>query len=106
MKIDTHDVGERFRLLTHEIYAEAIRRRPGLLDEAGRVVGERIERGGATYAERLWAVLLTRPANDVVTAMLDPGEDGRTLRSGSPLSIIIGVPASAERDELWRRANS
>lgn len=106
MQNDSHEVGERLRLLTHEIYAEAIRRRPDLIEEAGRVVRERIERGEATFAEPMWAVLLTRSTSDVVKAMLDPDEDGRTLRSGSPLSVVVGVPAPAQRNELWRKANS
>ena len=99
-------VSERFRLLTHEIYAEAIKRKPEIIEEAARVVRERIHQGGATFADRMWAVLLTRPAGDVLKAMLDDSEEGRTLRSGSPLSIFVGVPSPAQRDELWRKAKS
>ena len=99
-------VSERFRLLTHEIYAEAIKRKPEIIEEAARVVRESIYQGGATFADRMWAVLLTRPADDVLKAMLDDSEEGRALRSGSPLSIVVGVPSPAQRDELWRKAKS
>jgi hypothetical protein len=104
MRIDSHAINERFRLLTHRIYAEALARDPSLLDRARMIVSERLGSDIVTFSDRMWATLLTLTVEDVRQAIVQEGPEGSTLRSGSPLSVLLGISDPEQRTMLWRQA--
>jgi hypothetical protein len=102
--IDSHDIAERARLLSHRLYATRLEMDAGLLDAARSVIEGRIRGGGGTIGERVWAQLLRAGMDEIVERMLDQGEEGRLLRANSPFSILIGVTDPDMRKSLWRQA--
>jgi hypothetical protein len=104
MSIDSHEVAERSRLLSHRLYAERLRDCPALIDQARDQIEESVRNGVATVGECLWHHVLQQSLDDVVGHMVRDDEGGRLLRSNSPFSRIIGVRDPELRSRLWRQA--
>lgn len=104
--LDSHAVGERFRLLTHLIYSDAIDRDPSLVERAREIVAQRLLSDDAAFSDGMWAVLLERPVDEVRRAITNEGPDNDTLRSGSPFSVLLGISDQKQREDLWRRART
>ncbi len=104
MRTDSHAINERFRLLTHQIYAKAIGDDPALINRAKAIVAERLGSETVTFSDRMWAALLTLPVNDIRHAIMQDGPEGATLRSGSPFSVLLGITDPHQREILWHRA--
>jgi hypothetical protein len=103
---DPHEINERARLISHCLYAEAIEREPGLLDEVYQCA-KRLKGSARTSGEDRWLGLLeTRDWTLIRQAMLDSGPEGRLLRSNSPFSIVIGIEDVAHRRRIWREAKA
>lgn len=104
-RTDSHTIGARYRLLSHLIYAEALRRDPSLLDRARELVADRLRSDECTFTDRMWAVLLTLSLEEVIRGISSDAPEGDDLRSNSPFSILIGLRDVEERNALWRRAS-
>jgi hypothetical protein len=104
MSIDSHQVAERSRLLSHQLYAERLRDCPAFVEAARDQIRESVDRGVATVGECLWDYVLQQPLEDIVTHMVRDDEGGRLLRSNSPFSRMIGVHDPEVRSRLWRQA--
>ena len=102
--MDSHEINERFRLLTHRRYAEVVDDRPDLLEQARKVVDEQIRSRGQVLGKQIWSELLKEAWPVVRAMMLEDSPSGRLLRSSSPFSILIGVHDLEERRRLWRQA--
>lgn len=102
--MDSHEINERFRLLSHRHYAEVVDERPDLLERARTIVDQEIESRGDVLGKQLWSELLEEPWPLVRAMMLEDSPDGRLLRSSSPFSILIGVHDLEERRSLWHQA--
>ena len=103
--VDSHEVAEQYRILSHGLYAEAIRRNPALLTEAKAKIDRQVDAGGTT-GHRLWQVLLTLGEDEILGRMVEDSEVGRRLRSNSPFSTLIGVTDPAIRHDLWQEAKT
>ncbi|MBB4047678.1 MULTISPECIES: hypothetical protein [Sphingomonas] len=104
--IDGHAVNERFRLITHQHYADRIAADPGIVNAANDLVSSRLADGSITLADRMWGVLLTMSVDEIRSAMLKDDPDGRLLRSGSPFSELLGEQDQGARSRLWNRARA
>lgn len=104
--MDAHEINERFRLLTHRVYAQRIDEDPTLIARAATAIQQTIEHGEPTLGERMWSALLTLPATTIKASMLDCGPEGRLLRSNSPFSELIGVTDIEDRRALWKQAQN
>lgn len=102
--MNSHDIAERTRLLSHEIYAPAIDADLHLLAQANALLAQLIEDGEQTTGHELWQLILCRPWPEVRSRMLSDTPEGRLLRSNSPFSTLIGVRDPEERTRLWRQA--
>lgn len=102
--VDSHEIAERSRLLSHKLYATQIRTQPRLLDQARKSIEESVQDGVATVGERLWHHVLQLELDEIVEYMVDDSEGGRLLRSNSPFSRIIGVRDLKTRTKLWQQA--
>lgn len=86
----THRVAEERSLALHLEVALRIRAQPGLLNSARtRVQGWSEDGSVATHWVNVWSELLSRSLEEVVTAITDQGETGRSLRQTSPFAGVI-----------------
>lgn len=99
-----HDIAERARLLSHQLYASTIDGEPQLLDRAREMTAGLLADAGATMGQELWSLILRRPWPEVRERMLADDAEGRLLRSNSPFSTLIGIWDPQERTRLWRQA--
>jgi hypothetical protein len=104
--IDSHQIAERARLLSHRLYAERLGKDPALLDAARAAMGRIAATGEGTVGEKVWVRLLRADLEEIIRRMIDEGEEGRLLRANSPFSIIIGVHDPEVRKLLWRQARA
>lgn len=104
--IDSHEVAERSRLLSHRYYAERIRACPELIKGACAEIDAAVASGAATEGQLLWARVLRLPLREVLELMLRDDEGGRLLRSNSPFSRSIGVHDPETRTRIWRQART
>lgn len=100
--LDSHDVAERARLISHRLYAQHISQSPMLLEQARA----RLERGATTEGEEMWLQLLKRQPREIIQRMTEDTPEGRLLRSNSPFSVLIGVSDVNERRRIWNQAKS
>ncbi len=97
----THLVAEERSIALHREVARRILARPELLERArNRVEGWSRERSVAAYWVKAWSALLSHSLEDVIAAITDSGETGRSLRQTSPFA---GVIDSKTRWEILRR---
>ena len=106
MSIDSHDVAERARLLSHQIYAEHLRNHPELLQVARDQIKRTVEAEADTIGECLWENGLQQPLENIISDMLRDDERGQLLRANSPSSLIVGVRDPALRRVIWRQAKA
>ncbi len=100
--LDSHDIAERARLISHHLYAEQIRKDPSLIGQARA----RLSRGTRTAGEDMWVQLLRCRPREIIQRMTEDTPDGRLLRSNSPFSVLIGVSDVNERIKIWSQAKS
>ncbi len=83
----THAVAEARSLALHREVARLLRERPQLLDKARARVRRWQESGGvnAAWAEA-WSEVLSRPLDEVVAVLGDPGRRACDLRQASPFA--------------------
>lgn len=97
----THRVAEERSIALHREVARRILARPELLEQArNRVDGWSRERSISAHWIKAWSVLLGHSLDEVIVAITDPGETGRSLRQTSPFA---GVIDSKTRWEILRR---
>lgn len=99
-----HDIAERTRVLSHQVYARAIDADPSLIEQAMAQIDQMVSSDRGTSGHELWQLLLGRPWPEVKARMLDDTPEGRLLRSNSPFSTLIGIGDPNERSRLWRQA--
>jgi len=97
----THRVAEERSIALHREVARRILAQPELLDQArGRVEGWSRECSVAAHWVKAWSVLLSHSLDEVIAAITDSGETGRSLRQTSPFA---GVIDSKTRWEILRQ---
>jgi hypothetical protein len=97
----THRVAEERSIALHEEVARRLRDRPELLDRA-RARVDRWSRDGSVARcwVEAWSEVLQRPIDEVVQAITDTSEHGRSLRQSSPFAGVIDAKT---RWEILRR---
>jgi hypothetical protein len=105
VRIDSHAIAEQARLLSHRLYADAVRHDPDLIGLAKSRIEADLA-GGGTLGHKLWQLLLEKPRDTIIEGMLQDSELGRLLRSNSPFSTLIGVTDTHDRNRIWRQAKS
>lgn len=95
-----HALAEERSLEIHRLVAEELRRDPARLELVRARVGRWLADGSVhpAYAQRWWQIL-SRPLEEVIAAMTDPGEDARALRQASPFA---GLVDPRTRWKVWR----
>ena len=97
----THRVAEERSLALHREVARRMLARPELLEHArNRVEGWSRDRRIAAHWVKAWSELLSHSLDEVIVAITDRGETGRSLRQTSPFA---GVIDSKTRWEILRR---
>jgi hypothetical protein len=97
--VDLHRLAEERSIAYHRAVAERLRREPALLEVArARVEGWLAEGRSPFYAGR-WRELLSRPLDELLAFLSDPGEDARAMRQATPFAGMIDP---RERWRLWR----
>ncbi len=85
-----HFLAEERSLALHAAVAERLRENPTLLEVARARVSGWIERGSvSSHYAQAWQEILARPLEDVLQAIVDPGEGARALRQVSPFAGVI-----------------
>ena len=93
-----------FTLAAHRVAVERLRKRPELIEQAVSLLRRWREQAGATRSDRYWdewEQLLAEGANRIEQATCAADEHAATLRSMSPLGVLI---SQHERSELLREA--
>lgn len=103
---DGHEISERANLLMHHKIAGIVDSRPDLLALLRGYIGRTINETGGTSGQLLWQSVLQHPWEKVRQCMLDPGPDGRLLRSNTTFPFIIGPMDESERQEMWKQAQN
>ncbi len=86
----THRVAEERSIALHREVARRILARPELLEHARiRVEGWSEEDNVAAHWVGMWSKLLSRSLEEVIAAITDRGEAGRSLRQTSPFAGVI-----------------
>jgi hypothetical protein len=100
MRDRLHALAEERSLEIHRLVAEELRRDPARLERVRARVRGWLADGSVhpVYAQRWWQIL-SRPLEDVIAAMTDPGEDARALRQASPFA---GLVDPRTRWKVWR----
>lgn len=104
--MDSHEIAERARLLSHRHYARVVDEAPEFVASARALIDRAIAEHGGTSGHQMWALLLKKDWNEIRRAMLSDNPDGRLLRSNSPFSQLFGITDEAERVRLWKAAKS
>lgn len=104
--MDSHEIAEQARILSHKRYAEVINTDRCLLDEARDMLERAIDEHGGTEGHRMWVSLLNDTWPQICQQMLSDCPEGRLLRSNSPFSQLIGISDVTERLKLWQEAKS
>jgi hypothetical protein len=80
-------VAEERSLEMHREVARLLRTRPELLEAArARVQGWLQDGSVSRFYASAWAELLVRPLDELISALLDAGENARALRQTSPFA--------------------
>lgn len=104
--IDGHMISERTSLLIHKKIAAIVDDKPDLLDQVRRHLQFKLGKVGGTSGEELWLLILKRPWDQIKPRMLDPGPEGRLLRSNTPFPFILDPIDTDERRRLWKQAKA
>lgn len=104
--MNSHDIAEQARVLSHQHYAKIIEGNRCLLDAAREVLAHGINDHGGTEGHRMWVKLLDKSWPEICRQMLSDSPEGRMLRSNSPFSQLIGISDITERLKLWQQAKS
>lgn len=101
--MNLHRLAEERSLAYHAAVADRLRRDPNLLDIARTRLAEWIAAGHSPAHARAWQEILTRPLDDILTFLADPGERARELRQFTPFAGFIDP---RERWRLWREVRA
>ncbi len=104
--IDGHMIAERTSLLIHHKIAGIVDDDPELLALVQDHINRTVTETGGTLGELLWQSVLQHPWDKVRQHMLDPGADGRLLRSNTPFPLVIGPMDVSERRQMWKQARA
>lgn len=104
--MNSHDIAEQARVLSHQHYAKIVEGNRCLLDAAREVLAHGINDHGGTEGHRMWVKLLDESWPEICRQMLSDSPEGRLLRSNSPFSQLIGISDTTERLKLWQQAKS
>lgn len=105
-ELNTHDIGERMKLILARRHVAAIRANPELIVEAQAETDRQLASNRATIGNRGWRMLLRRPLEGITAFMIQKSSTGATLRSTSPFSMILPPEPEAERRRMWRAAKA
>jgi len=95
--IVTHALAEERSLALHRAIVEKARLEPALIDRARARVESWGERGEAhPYYVEAWVAVLSKPIDDILDFLVDPGEHACALRQVTPFA---GALTARER---WR----
>ena len=88
--VNLHHLAEERSIALHAEVAERLRREPSLLERVrARVEGWRRDGSVHPGIARAWSDLLARPLPEILTAIVDPGEEARALRQSTPFTGIL-----------------
>jgi len=93
-----------FTLAAHRVAVERLREQPELIDQAVSLLRRWREQAGPTRSDRYWDEwerLLAGGVDRIEQATCGADEHAATLRSTSPLGVLI---SQCERSELLREA--
>jgi hypothetical protein len=86
----THEVAEQRSIALHREVARRLRLHPEHVDRARRRVEGWARDGSASeHWTRAWLEVLSGRLEDILEAIVDPGERGRSLRQSSPFAGVI-----------------
>lgn len=105
-ELNTHDIGERMKLLLARRYVAAIRANPELIVAAQAKNDRQLASHRATIGNRGWRLLLKVSVDEIIAYMLQKSPIGATPRSTSPFSMILPPEPEAERRRMWRAAKA
>jgi hypothetical protein len=95
--VDPHHRSEERSIAMHRAIAAKLRSDPRILERArDRVSGWRADGSVHPTYVAAWERLLRLPLEEVVAALVDPGEQGRALRQVSPFAGAL------DARERWR----
>lgn len=102
MGLDLREVNERRSIALHRAVGERLREDPALVATARQRIDRWLADGSihAAYGEA-WRRLLAGPLEGLLTALVDPDEQARTLRQCSPFAGILDPKT---RWRVWREA--
>ena len=104
--VNAEIVNDRAKLLYHRLVAPRLRRDPSLVESARRVVQRRRLSENPREALDEWARLLSRPADEISSTIIQRSERARRLRSSSPFPLVkeLHIVDEMLRRRLWRLA--
>ena len=102
--MNLHELAEERSLAYHRAVADRLREAPELVDRARSRVDAWIAEGGRSrhHAAR-WRELLDLPVDELVSFMVDAGEEARELRQSTPFAGFIDA---RERWRIWREVRA
>ena len=101
--MDAHRIAEERSLALHREIAARLRADPGLIEVARAQVAAQLLAGRSPWYAAAWRELLAGPLEEVIAALLDPGQEARALRQATPFAGIVGP---RERWRIWREVRS
>lgn len=106
VRLDPHTIGARMALIMTRVHVAAIRANPASLVDAQHEIDGQLASHRATAGHRQWRVLLRRPLDEIIAAVLERSPQGDLLRSNSPFSLIFATQSEGERRDMWRQAKA
>ena len=98
--VHLHRLAEERSLAFHRAVAERLRTEPELTERALRRL-EQWRAQGSVHADYVnaWMEILSRPTEEIIASIVDPGERARDLRQATPFA---GAIDPRTRWRIWR----
>jgi hypothetical protein len=89
--LNRESVNDTAKLIMHRLIARELLRDPSLVERARAVLEKTAVRFPDRSFIRDWQLVLQRPVNEIVSVLVDRGQEARRLRLSSPFVLAEGI---------------